>query len=196
MKNLLLVLCVILGFTTINSCKKKDAPTTLEMILKDNLGNPISGASVKLYASQTDWNNSANQVGSTQFADASGLVTFTDLSNIQYYWFAEKDCQNNVNGAITTTTSLTAGITNTVNVIISSTGTLKFVSTSNNPYRIFINGTASFDMNGNTTQYKYFMPVGSYSLRVLQLSGYVFTPTDKTYTGTFGCGQTLTVTFP
>jgi len=40
------------------------------------------------------------------------------------------------------------------------------------------------------------MPTGSYSIRVLQLSGYVFTPTDQTYTGTLSCGQTMTTTFP
>src|SRR5690606_37544384 len=150
----------------------------------DDLGNTITGASVKLYSSQTDWSNGTNQVGTTQFSDASGKVKFSDLSSIKYYWLAEKDCKNNVNGGVTTTSALTANVNNTVNVILSSTGTLKFVSTSSNPYRIYINGTAAFDMNGGTTQYKYYMPTGSYSIRVLQLSGYVFTPTDQTYTGT------------
>jgi hypothetical protein len=199
MKKVIFLIIALIGLMTINSCKKeevKPTPTSLEVTLKDNLGNKISGASVKLYSSQTNWNNGANQVGTTQFSDASGKVKFNDLSNIKYFWFAEKDCQNNVNGGITTTSALTANVNNTVDVILSSTGTLKFVSTSSNPYRIYINGNAAFDMNGGTTQFKYYMPTGSYSIRVLQLSGYVISPTDKTYTGTIGCGQTLTTTFP
>lgn len=198
MKKSILILLIFIGLAVINSCKKVETPTptSLELTLKDNLGNSVSGASVKLYSSQTDWNNGTNQVGTTQFSDASGKVKFNDLSNIKYYWFAEKDCQNNVNGAATTISALTANINNTVNVILSSTGTLKFVSTSSNPYRIFINGTAAFDMNGGTTQYDYYMPTGAYSLRVLQLSGYAISPTDLTYNGTLTCGSTLTTTFP
>ena len=199
MKKIYLLLIVIVGVTFSNSCTKdylEPTPTSLELTLKDDLGNSVSGASVKLYSSQTDWSNGTNQVGTTQFSDASGNVKFSDLSSIKYCWLAEKDCQNNVHGAITTTSALTANVTNTVNVILSSTGTLCFVSTSTNPYRIYINGTATYDMNGGTTQYKYYMPIGSYSIRVLQLSGYVLYPTDKTYTGTLSCGQTMTTTFP
>lgn len=196
MKKSILILIVFIGLAVLNSCKKDQTPTSLELTLKDNLGNSVSGASVKLYASQTDWNNGSNQVGTTQFSDATGKVKFNDLSNIKYYWFAEKDCQNNVNGAVTTTSALTVNLNNTLNVVLSSTGILKFVSTSSNPYRIFINGTAAFDMNGGTTQYDNYMPIGSYTLRVLQLSGYAISPTDKTYTGTLICGSTLTTTFP
>lgn len=198
MKNVLFLIIAFIGFMTINSCEKNDVkltPTSLEVTLKDNLGNIISGASVKLYSSLTDWSNGTNEVGTIQFSDASGKVKFNDLSNIKYYWFAEKDCQNNVNGGKTTTSALTANINNTFDVILSSTGTLKFVNTSSNPYRVYINGTA-FDMNGGITQFKYYMPIGSYSIRVLQLSGYIIYPTDITYTGTLGCGQIFTTTFP
>lgn len=203
MKSKIFLLTFLVVLTILSSCKKDDddiqptiTPTSLELTLKDDLGNTITGASVKLYSSQTNWSNGTNQVGTTQFSDASGKVKFSDLSSIKYYWLAEKDCKNNVNGGVITTSALTANVNNTVNVILSSTGTLKFVSTSSNPYRIYINGTAAFDMNGGTTQYKYYMPTGSYSIRVLQLSGYVFTPTDQTYTGTLNCGQTMTITFP
>lgn len=203
MKSKLFLLTLLVVLTILSSCKKDDddiqptiTPTSLELTLKDDLGNIVTGASVKLYSSQTDWSNGTNQVGITQFSDASGKVKFSDLSSIKYYWLAEKDCKNNANGRVTSTSALTANINNTINVILSSTGTLKFVSTSSNPYRIYINGTAAFDMNGGITQYNYYMPTGSYSIRVLQLSGYLFTPTDRTYTGTLNCGQTITITFP
>lgn len=206
MKNYILIFSIITGLLFLNSCSKDDdddvqptpttVPTSLELTLKDNLGNSVSGASVKLYSSESDWENETNQIGSTQTSDASGKVKFNDLSNIKYYWLAKKDCQNNVNGAVTTTSELTANTVNSLNVILSSTGTLRFVSTSTNPYRIFINGTAAFEMAGGTTENLFYVPTGSYSIRVLQLSGYVFTPTDQTYTANVGCGQTITTTFP
>ena len=199
MKNLKIVMLLALMIPILFIGCKKDStptPTSLELTLTDNLGNPISGASVKLYSSQTDWSNGTNQVGTTQFSGALGKVDFNNLSNIKYYWFAEMDCKNNVNGAITSTLALTSNVNNPFNVILSSTGTLTFVNTSSNPYQIYINGTASYTLNGGTTLNVNYMPIGSYSLRVVQLSGYAISPTDKTYTGTLNCGSSLTTTFP
>lgn len=197
MKKSILILMVIITLAIPSSCKKDEpTPTSLELTLKDELGNIVSGAAVKLYSSQTDWNNGSNQVGTTQTSNAAGVVTFTNVSNIKYYWFAEKDCKNNVNGGIASASALTANTINTFNIVLSSTGTLKFVNTSSNPYHIYINGVAITDLNGGSTLSDYYMPIGAYSLRVLQISGYILSPTDKTYTGTLTCGGTLLVTFP
>ena len=197
-----ILICILFSTLIFSGCKKDDSttptptPTSLEIHLKDYLGNIVSSASVKLYATLTDWNNGTNQVGTTQYSDGLGNVIFYNLANIQYYWYAEKDCQNNINGAVTTTYPLTANVNNNVNVILSSTGTLAFISTSTNPYHIYINGTFAFDMNGGTTQYRYNMPTGSYTIRVIQISGYVLYPTDETFNGTVTCGSTFTTTFP
>ncbi len=203
MKKTLFLLLVSIGLFFINSCSKDDpkptpapAPTRLELSIKDNLGNSVSGASVKLYSSQTDWNAGTNQIGTTLVSDASGKVTFTDLSNISYFWLVEKDCQNNVRGAVTTVSPLTANVTTSLNIILSTTGTLKLVNTSSNPYRVYINGTAAVEMNGGTNEMAYYVPTGAYSIRILQLSGYAVYPTDQTYNVNVGCGQTSTVTFP
>jgi len=197
MKKNILILMAFISLAIPSSCKKDEpTPTSLELTLKDELGNVVSGASVKLYSSQTDWSNGTNQVGATQTSNASGIVTFSSLSNIKYYWFVEKDCKNNVNGGVTSASALTANVINPFNIILSSTGTLKFVNTSSNPYHIYINGVALTDLNGGGTLFDYYEPIGAYSLRVLQISGYVLTPTDKTYTGTLTCGTTLTTTFP
>jgi len=51
-------------------------------------------------------------------------------------------------------------------------------------------------MNGGTVDYENFMPTGYYTIRVLQVSGYAVYPTDETFSGTLGCGATLTTTFP
>ena len=201
MKKILFIATICFGLLTINACKKSEPPappqpTSLELNLKDALGNPVSGASVELYSSLIDWNNSTNQVGSTQISSASGKVSFTNLQSINYYFHAEKGCTDNVNGATNTASPLTANIINVSTIVLSSTGTLKFINTSSNPYRVYINGTIAFDMNGGTTASVDYKPIGLYTLRVLQLSGYLISPTDRTYTGTLSCGATLQTTFP
>ncbi len=171
-------------------------PTSLEITLKDELANIVTGASVKLYSSQTDWSNGTNQVGTTLTSDASGKVKFSALSALKYYWFAEKDCKNNRNGGATTVSALTANTNNTLDVILTSTGTLKFTNTSSNPYRIYINGVSTSDLPGGSIINIINLPIGAYTLRVLQLSGYALYPTDLTYNGTLTCGSTLSTTFP
>jgi hypothetical protein len=92
--------------------------------------------------------------------------------------------------------ALTENFNNTSTTVISSTGTLAFVNNSTNPYAVYINGTYEFDAAGGETSHSNYRPTGSYSIRVLQESGYLIYPTDQTYTGTLECGQTLTTTFP
>lgn len=201
MKTNLLKISVLFMMVFFLSCSKDSpapvvTPTSLELTVRDELGNPAIGATVKLYSSATDLVNDINTVALPQLSDASGKVKFSDLASIKYYWYAEKDCKNNYNGGVTSSNALTANTNTSFNVIMSSTGSLKFVNTSSNPYRVYINGTVAFDMNGGTTQYKYKMPTGAYTLRVLQLSGYLFTATDLTFNGTLNCGSTLSTTFP
>lgn len=194
MKNHILLFSL---FTTLFVSCIKPAKTSLKLTLINEVGNPVSGANVKLYASQTDYNNRTNQVGSTQFSNSDGQVTFEDLASIKYFWFAEKDCRNNSKGAATTTSPITEGKINAVdNVILSPYGSLRLTSTSTNPYKIYINGNYVFDLNGGASQTVNNLPTGSISVRVLQISGYIISPTDKTYNGTIGCGQTFDVTFP
>ena len=202
MKNFNTVLLIAATFFTtfFSSCTKEEEvkpdPTRLQITVRDELGNAVSGTTVKLYASQADWENETNQVGSTQVSDASGNVTFSDLSNIKYYWFAEKDCKNNYHGSAMVVNPLTSNTTTTVNTVLSSTGTILLQNTSTNPYTIFIDGEEILDLNGKTSQYIYYVASGSHSIRVLQKSGYAVYPTDETYTGTITCGATLSVTFP
>lgn len=180
--------------TDTNEDVKQD--TSLEIAVKDNLGNPVGGADVYLYTSETNWKNRINQVTSSLVTDANGKVNFTGLNSLKYYWYAEKDCYNNVNGSVTTTQPITANTKTYVNTIISASGTIKLTSTSSYPYRVYINGEQTLDMNGGTTEYFYNKPVGNYTIRVLQLSGYVLYPTDKTFNGKVECGTTFSITYP
>lgn len=198
-----LILCIPLLFLFAD-CSKKDntppappPPTSLEITFTDNLGNKVSGTQVQLYASQNDWHNGTNQIGVTQISDGNGVVTFTNLSAIKYYWFAQNGCKNNISGTATTQSPLTANVKNTVTSMLNNTGTLKFNNTSSNPYHVYVNGQFIMDMNGGTTQSIDWIPLGSYSIHVVQISGYAISPTDETFSGSISsCGQTLITTFP
>ena len=51
-------------------------------------------------------------------------------------------------------------------------------------------------MTGYETKYLKYLPVGNYTIRVLQISGYAVYPTDETFTGNINCGSTLTISYP
>jgi hypothetical protein len=182
------------GILIITNCKKDNPPTALQITVTDNLGSPSVGATATLYPSQSDLNNKTNPV-SSNVTDASGKVTFTNLAAQQYYWFIENSCLNNANGA-ETTSALTPNVTTTTTTVLSQTGTLKYVNNSTDPYQVFINGTLRFTAAGGQSYIDNYIPVGSYTIRVLQVSGYAVYPTDESFTGTLSCGATLTTTFP
>lgn len=198
-KGLLILILLVAVF----GCKKEETvtpivldPTSLELTIVNNLGNPIQGANVKLYSSYDDWNLGINQVGYTLTSNFAGKVKFTNLSPVKYYWFAEYDCQNNVNGAVTTTQPLSNNINNTLNVVLSGTGNVILNNNSVNPYKVYINGIYAFDMAGGSSKDLNYIPTGNLTIRVLQISGYVLYPTDETYSLTIDCGSTITKNFP
>lgn len=193
----------VLTLIFIGSCSKNDStpatpdPTELEITVLDVRTNVVAGAQVKLFATLIDWQNGTNQVGSTLTSNSSGVVTFTNLQPSKYYWDISKSCQNNYNTTYTTTSSLTANTVNSVNSQIISTGTLVFKNTSPNPYKVELNGNTLYsNMNGGTSNTRYYAPTGDYTIKVTQLSGYLISPTVKSYTGTLSCGSTLSTTFP
>ena len=178
------------------SCKKEIPPTELQFTVNDNFGNLVSNADIKLYLTLTDMVNKTNQVGSTQYTNSLGVAKFTNLSPVHYYYFIEEGCLNNANGSYGTSTAISASITNTVTCVISSTGFIEFINNSTDPYSLYINGTYEFDLAGGYYQIFNYYPVGSYTLKVVQVSGYAIYPTVITFTGTLSCGSTLTATFP
>ena len=191
-----LLLLTTLLVLTIFSCKKEEEPSTsLELTITDILGNIVPNAVVLLYSSLNDIQNGTNEI-SYKLTNSDGKVSFDYLANIKYYWFVSTGCTNNSNGAITSTSPLTAHQKTSFNIVLSSIGTIKFINNSTNPYRIFINGVANYDMSGGSTTYRYNVLTGAYVIRVLQLSGYVFTPTDETFNGSVSCGNTLSISFP
>jgi hypothetical protein len=201
-KNKLIILLFIAVLIHGCSSKKDDPaplvldPTTLELTVLNGTGNIVSGATVQLFSNENDWKNGTNQIGSDQISDANGKVKFTNLATIKYYFWGYKGCSNNYNGGVALVNPLTANVKNTVNLVITETSTLKFVNNSNNPYRIYINGTTKFDMDGNTNRTVFNLPTGDYTLRYLQLSGYLVSATDETLSTTLNCNEITTLTYP
>lgn len=171
-------------------------PTSLQISVKDNIGNPVSGATVKLYSTETDFINETNQVLTTQSTNTSGVVVFKPLTASKYYWKIVNGCQRNIYTSYTSTSALTLNINNLVTCVLGGTGTLTLINNSANPYDIYLNGTLQFVNMAGGSRKDLLVPTGNYTIRVLQKSGYVLTPTDKTYTGSLVCGGTLSTTFP
>jgi hypothetical protein len=182
------------------SCSKpKDQTppdTELKLTITNELNNPVSGATIRLFSSQDDLLNETGQIGSTATTDFNGQAVLKGLSSAQYFWLASDGCASNRNGLVTSG-PLASGIINTATVQLKPTGTLVLSNNSKDPYKIYLNGTALTNplVGGGTATLKYAL-TGNYTVRVVQQSGYVINPTDKTYMGTLSCGATLRAVFP
>lgn len=191
--------CVLFVATIIGCSKNSDSPAQQKTVLKITVtdgGSIVPGATVKLYTSLTDFQNGTN-VNLSGVTDNTGVATFTDVAAINYYFYVQNGCKDNYNGQVGTTSPVTANIVNYAAVSLSSVGTLKISNTSANPYKVYVNGNLTISsLPGNSVFTLTESPAGNYTIRVVQISGYVLTPTDKTFTGVLTCGGTLTTTFP
>lgn len=71
--------------------------TTLNITVRNDTGNTVEGATVRLFETEADYKNETNVAveGST---DAKGVVKFKELKPIVYYVIAEKGDQDNSGG--------------------------------------------------------------------------------------------------
>jgi len=96
--NLILVLffvAVITGFQLIK--------TQLTITIRNDLGNTVDGASVKLYEKEEDYSKEEN-VAAQGVTDAKGIVKFKELKAIPYFVQVEKEDLNNFGGGEQTST--------------------------------------------------------------------------------------------
>jgi hypothetical protein len=80
-----LSLCLLVFIFSLFSCTKSedDKGAQLQIILWDEVGNPVPGAKTRLY---TD----GNDPEITVVSDGKGIVLFSNLKDyIIYYWYAE-----------------------------------------------------------------------------------------------------------
>lgn len=184
--SLILIISLILPFT---GCKKdKISPTVLEIRLVDEQGVSVQGATVRLYKNLSDMEGQTSQVGTPQTSDASGIVTYSDLDPIAYYWLAVKECKSNANG-VNSSKTLEKNITNSVTSTLHNTGTLKLINASEKQYLIYLNGNYLIQINAGNNVTIIYVPEATFQIRAI--NGIK----DTTYDVTITCGSIMTLTF-
>lgn len=71
--------------------------TTLNITVRNELGNTVEGATVRLFENQDDYNKEQN-AAAEGMTDDKGVVKFKDLKDIAYFVLVEKDDLNNFGG--------------------------------------------------------------------------------------------------
>jgi hypothetical protein len=133
----------------------------LLITLKDESGNSVRGATVRLY-------KNAQDTGITQLSDTTGIVLFENLEPVLYFWDAEKGCKTNRISQHTLNRPLIEDVVLYGYSVMSETGTLKIDNTSIEPYKVtdsLFNITVYKD-----TPYIAHRKIGSYTIRSSKLS--------------------------
>ncbi|WP_119844844.1 carboxypeptidase-like regulatory domain-containing protein [Reichenbachiella sp. MSK19-1] len=92
-------------------------PTKLKITVLNELGNPVEGAEVTVFATKDDYRAETNAVLPTDKTDENGQVLFKGLDPIPYYIHADNSGQSNI-GAGVLTSELKEGRINKVNTVI------------------------------------------------------------------------------
>ena len=198
-------LLVITSIALLLSCSKKKEdpapieptptvqPTTLTMKILDQLGNKVPNANVKLFADSTAYKSN---IGTNYTADANGVFSKA-LSPSKWYWKVTTLCDMSTTN--TTTQPLKANVDNQVTVVLQGYGTITMNNSTTNPYYVYNDGNLLFTLEGNTSK-EFTTTLGNHTVRVLQKSGYVLYPTDKSYSSTLSCSGIVkiddSITFP
>ncbi|MFA0962910.1 carboxypeptidase-like regulatory domain-containing protein [Roseivirga sp. BDSF3-8] len=110
----LMAVCALSAFTF---SEKGIFDTGLRITVIDELGNPVEGATVKIFANEKDYRAGENLVQEPQTSDEKGRVTFKDLESKVYFVDARKGDMNN-NSAGVQTDKLKEKRLNKVNIVI------------------------------------------------------------------------------
>lgn len=109
----ILFLCVI---WTTHQSNAQLLPTNLQLIVRNELGNVVEGAKVKIYSTEADYDADEN-VLMEGVTDEKGKVIFKKLRPAVYYMNVEKGELSNMGRGVKTN-KLKARRKNIVNVII------------------------------------------------------------------------------
>ena len=79
-----------------------------------------------------------------------------------------------------------------------SSGNILFKNESSNPYNVYLDNrlVLTNGLPGNSQFLKEDVSVGAHIVHVVQIKGYLFKPTEKSYSITLLKGETLTIKFP
>ena len=92
--------------------------TTLQITVRNGLGNIESGVNIQLYKTKEDFEKLTNPAAGPLQTDKNGKVTFKDLEAVEYFVAAEKGDLNNFGGGEKTET-LDANRINKITIVVS-----------------------------------------------------------------------------
>lgn len=119
MKKLILILVVIftIPLMSFDSAKSDLFPTVLKITVRNELGNPVEGATVTLYKNQADYIDAENPAYEPQKTDKKGRVKFKKIKATSYFVDAQKGDKSNEAGGVETQ-RLDDGKVNRITIVI------------------------------------------------------------------------------
>ncbi len=76
--------------------------TSLELTVRDNLGNVVEGAQVQLFHNKEDYQKETNPIQGVKYTDSKGRAKFNELAAQEFYVNVEKGDMNNYGAGIKT----------------------------------------------------------------------------------------------
>ena len=119
MKKLILVLIVIATFPLMSFDNPASDlfPTVLKITVRNELGNPVEGATVTLYKKESDYIKGENPAYEPQKTDEKGRVKFRKIDATTYFVDAQKGDKSNEAGGVETQ-RLDDGKVNRITIVI------------------------------------------------------------------------------
>lgn len=111
MKKVLVSVLVLVLFVAMAAALK----TSLNVTVRDELGNVVPGANIKLYSNRENWEKEVGHVleGVT---DEKGIFKFKEVNNLDIFILVRKDDKDNTGGG--EQTKLEQGKINKITVVI------------------------------------------------------------------------------
>jgi hypothetical protein len=97
MKKIFLFLAIAAVFFTSYASINQLIKTSLTLTIRDEAGNTVEKASVKLYEKEEDYVKEVNHAAEGE-TDAKGAVKFKNLKSIPYFVLARKGDKDNAGG--------------------------------------------------------------------------------------------------
>lgn len=90
-------LAVIAIFFSVTLATSQLFKTSLILTVRDELGNTVEGASVKLFEKESDYNKEINITAETT-TDAKGVAKFKGIKPVAYFVLVKKGDKDNAGG--------------------------------------------------------------------------------------------------
>ncbi len=180
---LLLLISVVLINCT-KTAQVQDVKPRLLITLKDESGNSVSGATVRLYKNVLD-------SGIIKVTDSSGVVIYYDLDAALYYWDAQKGCKTNRISQTTIGRPLIPNVILYGYSIMSETGEL--IIENNSPESYAVSDSLFRTIIKSDSSYTTFKKIGSYLLHSSPLSDSTLVRDTLIH---INCGDTIRISLP